>query len=294
MREESDNDKVIRRLLLGSSDEEERSGVEERFMIDPEYRERALMVEEDLIEDYLDGSLSESERERFRTHFLSTPQQQRKVRVARSLRSVAAVEGTAHSPPSEEEDPQPVPWPRRLVAALRLQSPAVYAPLAAALVIALIFGFWWLFEFRQTQQLRAQEEARRLEVERLLARFNDPSGVALPEPGAPVFSMALPPVNVRGETKRLPPQAESVVVELRLLLTADQHKSYRATLQRVGGVNQYSVPDLRAVDTPAGRAVPFRIPARLLTPGTYRLTLSGVNAEGRPEGADEYIFHRQE
>jgi hypothetical protein len=290
MREESENDEAIRRLLLGLSDDEERRGVEEMFMTDPEYREKVLMTEDDLIEDYLDGSLSEGEQKRFRMHFLSTPRQQRRVRVARSLRSFAAVEVMAHSPPAEEDDPQPVGWLRRLADALRLRSPAVYVPLAAALVVALVFGSWWLFESNRARQLRAQEEARRLEVEQLLARFNEgPS-----EPGAPVFSLALTPVNVRGETLTVPPQPESGVVELRLLRAADEYNSYRATLQRVGGLSQYSIPGLRAADTSAGRAVPVRIPARLLTPGTYRLKLSGVGANGRPVELDEYTFQREE
>jgi hypothetical protein len=294
MREESENDEAIRRLLLGLSDDEERRSAEELFMTDPEYREKVLMAEDDLIEGYLDGSLSEGERERFRAHFLSTPRQQRRVRVARSLRSFAAVEVTAHSPPAVEDDPQPIGWLRRLADALRLRSPAVYVPLAAALLVALVFGSWWLFESSRARQLRAQEEARRLEVERLLARFNDPSGAGLPEPGSPVFSLPLMPVNVRGEALTVPPQPESGVVELRLLRADDGYKSYKATLHRVGGLSQYSIPGLRAADTSAGRAVPVRIPARLLTPGTYRLKLSGVGADGRPVELDEYTFQREE
>ncbi|HEY9405056.1 MAG TPA: hypothetical protein VIQ24_20560 [Pyrinomonadaceae bacterium] len=294
MKEESENDEAIRRLLLGLSDDKERRGVEELFMTDPEYREKVLVAEDDLIEDYLDGSLSEGERQRFRTHFLSTPRQQRRVRVTRELRSFAAVEVTAHSPPAEEDDPQPVGWLRRLADALRLRESAVYVPLAAALVAALVLGSWWLFEFSRAPQLRAQEESRRLEVERLLARFNDPSGTGLPEPGAPVFSLPLTPVNVRGETQIVPPQPDSGVVELRLLRAGNGYNSYKATLQRVGGLSQYSIPGLRDADTSAGRAVPIRIPARLLTPGTYRLKLSGVGADSQPVELDEYTFQREE
>ena len=290
MREESDSDEAIRRLLLGLSDDEERRGVEEMFMIDPEYREKVMTAEDDLIEDYLDGSLSESERERFRTQLLSTPLARRRVRLTRSLRNFA-VEATAHSPPAEEGEPQPRSWLGRLADALR--SPAVYVPVAVAVVFALVFGAWWLVESRRAQQLHAQEETQRLEVERLLARYNDPSGTGLPEPGAAVFPLPLRSVNVRGEAQVLPPPPESGVVELRLLRAADEYKGYRVTLQRVGGVSQYSVHGLRAADTPAGRAVPVRIPARLLTPGTYRLRLSGIRDDDRAEELDEYIFQRE-
>jgi anti-sigma factor RsiW len=292
MREESESEKAIRRLLLGESGEEERQRVEESFMTDPEYREKVLMAEDDLVEDYLDGALSERERERFRAHFLSTPRQRRKVRLARSLGSfAAAAEVTAHSPPAEEEEPQHASWLRRLVAALGLRRPVVYVPVALTLVAAVLLGSWLLVEFRRAQQLRAREEGRRVETERELARLNDPSGART---DARVFSKALPPLNVRGEANTVPRQGEADVVELRLLRGREEYVSYAATLQRIGAADRFSVNGLRAADTPGGRAVPVRIPARLLTPGAYRLTLTGVTADGRREEADEYTFYSEE
>jgi anti-sigma factor RsiW len=301
MSEENESEKSIRRLLLGESGEEEQQRVEERFMTDPEYRERVLMAENDLIEDYLEGALSEGERKRFRTHFLSTPRQLRKVKLARSLRNYAAVEVTAHSPPADAEDPQRVPKPRRLFEALRLRwlfdaqrlrSPVVYLPLAVALVVAVVFGSWRLVEFRRAQQLRARAESQRLEVERELAQLNDPSSAGRPQPVTGVFSMALPPVTVRGAANRLSPPDETGVVELWLLRAGDEYQNYRATLQKVGTASRFSITNLRAADTPGGRAVPVKIPAHLLTPGVYRLTLSGLTADGRPEEAGEYTFQR--
>jgi hypothetical protein len=293
MKEENESEKSIRRFLLGESGEEEQQRTEELFMTDPEYREKVLMAEQDLIEDYLENTLSEGERERFRRHFLSTPQQRRKVRIARSLRNYAAVEVTAHSPPDAGEKLRPVSWLRKLVEALRLRSPIVYLPLAAALVVAIFFGAWRLVEYRRAQQLRAREESQRLEVEQELAQLNDPSGVGRPPPlGTRVFP--LPPVTLRGAANKLSPPAEASVVELWLLRAGDEYQSYRASLQRVGAATRFSIPNLHAANTPGGRAVPVKIPVRLLTPGTYRLTLSGVTPDGRLEEADEYTFQRDE
>jgi hypothetical protein len=293
MKEENESEKSIRRFLLGESGEEEQQRTEELFMTDPEYREKVLMAEQDLIEDYLENALSEGERERFRRHFLSTPRQRRKVRITRSLRNYAAVEVTAHSPPDAGEKLQPVSWLRKLVEALRLRSPIVYLPLAAALVVAIFFGAWRLVEYRRAQQLRAREESQRLEVEQELAQLNDPSGVGRPPPpGTRVFQLS--PVTLRGEANKLSPPAETSVVELWLLRAGDEYQSYRASLQRVGAAPRFSIPNLHAANTPGGRAVPVKIPVRLLTPGTYRLTLSGVTPDGRLEEADEYTFQRDE
>ncbi len=291
MREESESEKAIRRLLLGESGEEEQQHTEELFMTDPEYREKVLIAEDELVEDYLEGALSERERAKFRAHFLSTPRQRRKVRLARSLRSFTAAEVTAHSPPAEEEEPQHSSRLRRLVESLGFRRPAVYVPAAVALVAALVFGSWLLVESYRARQLRANEEAHRAEVERELARLNDPSGTGT---GVRVFPLALTPLNVRGSASRLPRQGEADVVELRLLRGRDAYASYAVTLQRIGAASRFTVASLRAADSPAGRAVPVRIPARLLTPGTYRLTLTGITTDGRREEADEYTFLSEE
>lgn len=294
MREDNESEKSIRRLLLGESGEDEQQRIEELFMTDPEYQEKVLMAEHDLIEEYLENALSKGDREKFRRHFLSTPQQRRKVRIAQSLKNYAAIEVTAHSPPPEEEKLQPVSWLRRLFEALGLRRPVVYLPLAAALVVAVLFGTWRLVESRRAQQIRAREESQRLEVEQELAQLNDSSGVGRPQPGARVFQMALPSVTLRGTANKLSPPAETSVVELWLLRAKDEYESYRASFQRVGAASRYSIPNLRAADTPGGRAIPVKIPVRLLTPGAYRLTLSGVTPDGQPGETSEYTFQRDE
>lgn len=294
MREEDESAKSIRRFLLGEADEAEQRHVEESFITDPEYAEKLSIAEHELIEAYLDDALSAAERERFRAHFLATPQQRRKVRIAHSLKSFAAVEFASHSPPAEGQDARNVPPRRRPGGALRLRSPFVYVPLAAALVAVVFLGSWRLVEFRRAQQLRARAESQRLEAERELAQLNDPSAAGRPQPDANVISAALLPVNPRGAANRLPPLAGAGVVELRLLPGGEEYPSYSASLQKIGEASRYTIPNLRAADTPSGRAVPVRLPARLLTPGQYRLTLRGIAADGRTEDADEYTFQRDE
>ncbi len=291
MREENEDKMAVRRLMLGDLSEEERQRIEERFITDAEYRESVLMEENELIEEYLESALSEREMEQFRTRFLSTPPQRRKVKIARALKKYAEVESAAHSPPVAARTQQ-APWWRRYLDALRLRSPFVYAPLAAALVVALVFGVPRLNEFRRAKELRAREEARRVEAERELARLNDPSSLGPPQPGAAVFSVALSPVSVRGAgaAPKLDRTDETSVVELRLLRGSDEFRSYHVTLQRVGDAAPVAIANLRLADTPSGKAVPVKIPVRLLTRGAYRLTLRGVNADGATEVADEYNF----
>lgn len=74
----------IYRYFLGLLDEEERGRVEERLILDKDFFEQVRIFEDELIEEYLDGSLVE--KERFVTYFLATPQQLQKLKRAQAIK----------------------------------------------------------------------------------------------------------------------------------------------------------------------------------------------------------------
>src|SRR5437588_796289 len=106
MQEANKDEALIRRFLLDELTEDERQQIEELFITDGDYRERVLIAEDDLIEDYLEGALSAAERERFLSHYLITPQQRRKLRIAKSIKKYTAVGVATSAPPLHEETPQ--------------------------------------------------------------------------------------------------------------------------------------------------------------------------------------------
>jgi hypothetical protein len=294
MREENEDRVLIRRFLLGELDEEERQRIEELFMVDGDYRETVLTVEGELIESYLEGSLSEPEGKMFAERFLSTPGRRRQVQVTRAMKRYAAVEVASHSPPAAEEPPKRRPepmWRQSLGGWLTTRARVVYVTAAALIIAAVLGGLWAAYNRRPVTRL-TPEEAQRLEVERELAGLNDAAGRARTPPGAHVFSTALPPVSPRAAASsfNVPLRDGADLIELRLLTAGDEYPLYRGTLRRVGGANAYAIPGLRVESTPDGRAVPVRIRAGLLTHGLYQVTLSGVTADGRLEGAGEYTF----
>jgi hypothetical protein len=78
------SDHTIKKYLLGGLLEEERQQFEERLFIDRSFFELVRIVEDELIDAYIRGDLPE--KERFVTHFLATPQQMQKLRIAMALR----------------------------------------------------------------------------------------------------------------------------------------------------------------------------------------------------------------
>src|SRR6185437_9561651 len=84
MKEIKQEQKVIMQYLLGRLDEATREQVEERVISDGKYKEAVLIIEDELFEHYLAGTLSDTDRDMFRRHCLSSPTQLQKLKIARA------------------------------------------------------------------------------------------------------------------------------------------------------------------------------------------------------------------
>src|SRR5215510_14673078 len=95
MNDETVTDALLREFLLSKVNDEERQRIESLFLNDPQSRERVLGVEQDLIEDYLEGALSSDDKERFISRYAQTPEQRRKLRITKSIKDWAMTEAAA-------------------------------------------------------------------------------------------------------------------------------------------------------------------------------------------------------
>jgi hypothetical protein len=281
---EASNDEVrIRRFLLEDLDEEERERVEELFLTDSDTRDSVLLAEDELIEEYLEGSLQGADREKFRGVFVATPQLRRKVRIAQSLRSLTKADGS-HLPAVAESSTQDrvTPLLSKPFKSWRRRNPLVYASIAAAILVVLTVGMFWYADYRR-------EQARRLTIERELAELNDPSRRS-ELPSGQVLSVVLSPVSARSTGSSITPRATDAILELSLLPEIAKAETYAVLIQRVGSDDKFAVRNLRLEDLPAGKAIRVRIHTRLLNRGLYRLQLTGVTPDGRVVETNEYSF----
>src|SRR5215213_406075 len=123
----------IRRYLLGELPEEERELVEQRLMSDDDLYQRLLLAEDDLIDEYVSGALSDQDRAKFSRRFLHVPELRQDVKSMMALRKHAlktASQDTARDSPA----PPPLSlldWFRKF-----FMRPAVGVAFAAALLAA--------------------------------------------------------------------------------------------------------------------------------------------------------------
>jgi hypothetical protein len=280
MREELVTDAALRRFLLGAVDDDERQRVERLFISDPKANKRILMAEDDLFEDYLENSLTASDRAKFLVQYGNTPLKQRKLRIAKSLKEYAIAQ--AETQTRTVEQPK---W-RSLLSSSGLTR-RLLVPVAATLVIALVAAFFLVVRWNVA---RERENNRRAAVERELSDLNSLS--RLREGSPQVLSIVLPPVSFRSVQPRAELTAQSVsVVELKLLWTqTEKYSSYRAVIHQVGKAEQFTISNLRLENNAGGSAIRVRLPAHLLVRGLYQVTLSGIASTGEPDRSEEYSF----
>ena len=75
----------MRAFLLGTLDKDHKTQFEERILIEPSVYEELLIDEEELIDQYVTGELSASERDQFESHFLITAERQKNLRFGKLL-----------------------------------------------------------------------------------------------------------------------------------------------------------------------------------------------------------------
>jgi hypothetical protein len=126
--------------------------VEDRAFRDRQYLQRILAAESDLIDEYVRGGLSDSQRRLFDSRFLASAERRQKVEFARALSSVISEGRAAAEKESRPAITRASPW-SRLQAFLRGLRPVTGFALAAASLL-LVIGISWAV--RETMRLRTQ------------------------------------------------------------------------------------------------------------------------------------------
>lgn len=132
----SQDEGTIRAYLLGELADAEQTKVEERLFADPDYVELLLIVEDELVDAYVRGTLDERERQPFEAHFLAASQRRRKLRLARALRDYANRRPRRTAASTSPAGPAWWAW---------LRAPALRPAAAVVVLLAAVYGVWRVF-----------------------------------------------------------------------------------------------------------------------------------------------------
>jgi len=132
------DEELLQNYLLGNLSEQERVHVEDRAFADPSYLGALEAAEADLIDAYVQGELSQADRRQFEHLFLASRQRRNKVEFAKALATVAAESKPLQFPVQERQSV----W-RAFLNLLYASHPALRfaAGMASLLVVA---GTSWL------------------------------------------------------------------------------------------------------------------------------------------------------
>jgi tetratricopeptide (TPR) repeat protein len=145
----------IRKYLLASLDDEvEMRRIEEKILLDDAFVEQLSIAEDELIDEYLDGTLTETEREQFLRFFLLSPENNEKLRLIENLRKYAAKQPAVYNVKQlSEKKTNWSDWQKLFSS----------TPIRFAAVAILLFGFIfliWRVAFYQSDVDRGLAELR--------------------------------------------------------------------------------------------------------------------------------------
>jgi hypothetical protein len=284
------------KYLLGNLSEAEQEQVEDRAFADVDYMSAIEASEADLIDMYVRGGLSQSERRAFERRFLTSPNRRSKVEFARTLARVAS-----ESPETEGRAPR-----KTFISVLRAWSPPLRMAVAFATLFCVAGMSWLLFQSvamhsrigvleSERRESENREEALRRQLAEEKGRVTAPGTeqkqqqpTASPLIASLILLPGLSRSTAQAEQLTLPPTTQIAHVDIHVE-SRDDYPRFRAELRTRRGEDVLTRGNLVRRRVSGGYAVSFDVPASALAAGEYELTLKGV-ANGQASADIGYYY----
>jgi hypothetical protein len=256
-----DKDGLLGDYLLGKLPEEQAVRLETEYLSNAVLREQLEAVEAELIDAYLKGELSRSERRGLEAGFLASPRGRERLQFARAWMGSAM--------PARSSS---LTW-------LRMAAAVAAVSFTATLV--------WVSRPRESgREVTGVDGGSPAPPSAAPATTAPPAPPSSPQ-GPPVHWTDLSPGIARGTSgaSEVAIDATSSEVALSLNLDRDNHRAYDVVLVDTG----WRQKGLRSEQTASGPSIRVKVPAALLVPGReYTLVVSPATAPDRPIRA--YVF----
>lgn len=244
----NEDQKEVRRYLLGQLEEAEHEQLELRLLTDPSFIEEFDTVVDEIVDQYAGDELEGKERERVEQYFLKSAERQQKVHFARELMQRAATERGRVA-----RDPAPAPAPgflESILAFWRNQSISMRTAMAmAALLIVVGLAF-------VTRSVWIPGSGTDALVALNITTSDRASGS-------------------KTQSVKLEPGTRQLRIELRLPDQTPQAQNYRVEL-----VDDQQQSRNLSIEERTAQSIIVAIPANEIAPASYIINLYAVNPDG--------------
>ena len=289
------------RYLLGDVTEQERNQLEEQYASNRDLLAKLTELENDLIDDYVNGALSDNDRALFESSYLKNAERNQRREFATAL-TTCLQETRAGNARTSHEPKRAASW------RLQVPIPALSMPRFLSGVLALVVAvgsyIFWVQRQMQNQIYQIQKEQRTLQAgqQQLSSQITDlradvnqiGTGKEAPDRGQRTLArLTLIPNLSRGNGKEpsiaLDPGVSSL--ELLLPLIEDRYGSYRVSVSTADGAAVWQQENVRTrLGFGTRHFIRLQMPARTLTDNDYVVRLYGAAADGKFEDVAAFLF----
>lgn len=251
---------TLNRYLLGDLPEAEAVKIDQLLLVDDDFYQELLIAEDELIDSYLAGGLSESERRSFESRFLVGNERQRKFQFGKLFRTYVNTQESAGAV-------SPVQTAHSTRAGLFSRLVWPKPVWAAALVILVVLGgvitIWTVRHQRQG---------------------------SVATTSATLTLVLTPGANrSNGNIQRISQPAPTTGVQLQLQLVRGDNNKFKAELCSEAGV-LLTFNNLTPETRDSIQVVTINVGGQLLTVGDYWVKLSAVTDSGEAQAPLTYPF----
>jgi hypothetical protein len=281
------NDAILRDYLLGRLDPQVDvvQRIDEQILTDTEFSMSVDVVEDEIIEEYLEGTLSSEDKRAVERHFLRPPERQHKLRTARLfsryLEAAMPIEKSVEQPVLTRRFFMAFQRGRELVPSFRTFAELAASALFTVSILNLLNQRAGLdMAINQINQQLAQERQRS-------AALNQQLQSALPsfQPTTVVLNLLRSGLQ-RGEQQLTEAKINSgtKTLHVEVALSSGPSGRYRVQLRHTGTI-VWSRDGVDAIAVPGGAIVKLDVPAEVVPEGVCELVVLPLK-----EGPISYWF----
>ena len=270
------NEAIIREYLLGRLDDHPEliERLDEQILADIEFSETVDLIEDEIIEDYLDGALNINDTQAVEEHFLRPKERQLKLRNARLLSHHLATASRNPEARYRKDNAQPS---RATVTPIRSFPFRIGLEIAAA--VLLIVSAVYLLRTRRELQIEVQRTAALSHQLAAVLDLAQPvtATLSLLEPGLRRGEEPLPELVISARTRN---------IHVEIALSSATPGAYNVRLENAGKT-VWSQDHIEALTAPGGAILILNVPAQGLTQGEAKFVVQQNNG---PEAAYWFLI----